>query len=166
MEGSVKSNNSGGGKRHINQPRSVMSFILSYLIGPAVPFGLGVLFAASGSVYKAEESYSPVGGAVLLLIAMLVLLFSRINRAPERTLALLSDFAWLCSKPNREICQAIIADLKKDATAMRQEKCKEAFVQCVLLWHVLSTILPIVWDGVRRILAAICSVSKIINKIK
>jgi hypothetical protein len=88
------------------------------------------------------------------------------HRRSIRVLKLLGAFAWFCSKQNREIIEAIIADLKKDAADMRREKRREFFVQCVLLWRVLGTVLPIAWDGLYRFLAAISRVGKIIRKFK
>ncbi len=88
------------------------------------------------------------------------------SRRPIRVLKILRAFAWFCSKENRENIDLIIADLKKDTDAMRREKRREIFVQCVLLWHVANTVLPIMWDGFRRLLAAILPVGKIIGTIK
>ena len=49
---------------------------------------------------------------------------------------------------------------------MRRERRSEVFIQHVLLWHVFEgTMLPIMWEGIRRLLAAILPMLKLGSKI-
>ncbi len=88
-------------------------------------------------------------------------------RRTIRVLKLLRAFAWFCSKQNRENIQLITADLKKDTCQMRRQGRREAFIHCVLLWHVFAnTMLPIAWDGTCRLIAAILPIGKFMSRIK
>jgi len=84
---------------------------------------------------------------------------------PIRVLRLLEGFAWFCSKQNRYHIKLISAGLKRDADKMRREKRCEVFVQRVLLWHSIGTMLPIMWHTIARLLAAILPIGKLIGKI-
>jgi hypothetical protein len=89
-----------------------------------------------------------------------------INQQPIRVLKLLETFGWFCSKENRQITKLTTRDLKKDAATMRTQKRHEIFIQCVLLWHVVAkTIVPILWDSLRRFITAVLPLGWFIRKI-
>jgi hypothetical protein len=79
---------------------------------------------------------------------------------------LLASFAWFCGKDNREHIELVQADLMKDRRDMRRESRSPAFIFAVMLWKVTGTVIPIVWDGILRFLAAILPIAKLISKIK
>jgi hypothetical protein len=78
----------------------------------------------------------------------------------------LTSFAWFCGKNNREHIELVQADLNKDRRDMRREGRSPAFICAVILWKVVGTIIPIVWDGILRFLSAILPIAKLISKIK
>jgi hypothetical protein len=82
-----------------------------------------------------------------------------------RVLRFLEHFGWFCSKQNRYHIKLISAGLKKDADKMQRQECSEVFIQQVLLWHTVATMLPIMWHAISRLLAGILPIRKLIGKI-
>lgn len=85
----------------------------------------------------------------------------------HRSLAPLRWFYWFCSKENREHIELVKCDLAKDARGMRREGYGRFYVSLVLIWHsVVSTILPICVDAVRRGLAALIPIGRLYGYFK
>lgn len=91
------------------------------------------------------------------------------ENAPEyklfHPLNLLSLFACLCDRENRQIIECIIGDLKKVIRKMQREKYADNAIKWVLRWQVAKSITRITWDGFRRFLAAVFPVGTIIRKL-
>jgi hypothetical protein len=71
------------------------------------------------------------------------------------TLRLLRAFRWFCGPSGREIVELAIGDLLRDLTEMQHEGRGVLFIRLVLFWRTITTILPIVSDGLARAVASI-----------
>ena len=97
-----------------------------------------------------------------ILVAGFVRLHSRFNKG-FLGLNLLKLFRWFCTKESRSQVELSIADLKRDISEMRQDRRGRAFIGCVVLWRAMTTILPIVWDGIWRTLKAVLPLYKMLK---
>ena len=115
----------------------------------------------------AKWYFATLGKLMLAIVGGLFVSPGKPRKKTGRSLSLLGAFGWFCSKENRKHIELIRADLKKDARQMRQEGRGRFFVAVVLLWHtVFGTMLPIMWDGICRLLKAVLPVGKLISGIK
>jgi hypothetical protein len=81
-------------------------------------------------------------------------------------ISLLYAFKWFCSPPQREVLESIAGDLTKDVRDMRREGRPTEFISAVIAWHVTSAIASLLWDGLRRLVAAILPIESLIRKLR
>lgn len=94
--------------------------------------------------------------------------FPKSMSKPKSTnsMRVLRHFRWLVTKQRREELETLMADLRRDRRAMRKENIPLKTVNWITFWQVLSSIVPIVWDGFLRFLAAILPMAKIVKGVK
>ena len=116
------------------------------------------------SLYSAASLFSPV----IVLFAILTILASETKeRRRFLILAQLKAFSWFCSKENRKVILAIIADLKKDAREMKRQRYHKLFISAVILWRsVVGGVIPILWDSVLRFLINLVPIARIIQGLR
>lgn len=78
-------------------------------------------------------------------------------------LGILGAFSWFCGRASREIVQIAIADLSRDRKEMKKEGRSLWFIKTVIYWRTLTTILPIFWDGLVRVMKAILPFAKFLK---
>lgn len=83
--------------------------------------------------------------ASLIIIAWIPLHLWRASPKPRA----LSVARWLIPPAQRECIDDSIADLKRDIRDLKKKGCSLAFINFVILWRSITTLLPIILDGLR-----------------
>ena len=121
------------------------------------------------------QTLPAVNAGLLAAIVFFVLLFLMLvtvrilDYCRERTFnpgKVIQVFGWFCSKPTRENLELTHADLKRLKKEMRMAGAGRRLISTVLAWQVIASIVPIIWDGTQRFVAAILPVGKIVKAVK
>ena len=73
----------------------------------------------------------------------------------SRIVGALESFAWFCRGETRGMILCAAADLRRDVREMRKKRCGRWHVLAVRAWLTVTTIVPVVWDGIERVVGSV-----------
>ena len=80
--------------------------------------------------------------------------------------AVLFRFRWLCDATTRDLVDLALNDIKKDVREMESQGFGPGWIYVVRFWKTCRCIVPIIWDGFKRVLESAFPVVELIKKFK